>query len=78
MPTIQACHRRFQEWARSGALEAILKAPVQDMKEDGTFVIAKRGPRGRKNQAGQRDKGHNLDEPLWSSHRHIGEECFAA
>jgi hypothetical protein len=55
MPTIQTRHRRFQEWARSGALEAILRALVQDVKErvdlaltacfmDGTFVIAKGGP----------------------------------
>lgn len=81
-PPYQTCHRRFQEWVRSGAFEVILKALVQDMKErgdldltesfiDGTFVIAKKGSRGGKNQAGQRYKDHGSGRPLWSSYRHI-------
>ncbi|MFZ6019766.1 MAG: IS5 family transposase [Chloroflexota bacterium] len=56
-PPYQTCHRRFQEWVRSGTFEGILKALVQDMKErgdldltecfiDGTFVIAKKGAKG--------------------------------
>jgi len=68
IPPYQTCHRRFQEWVRSGTFEAILRALVQDMKErgnlnltecfiDGTFVIAKKGPRGGKDQAGQRFAG---------------------
>jgi transposase len=53
-PPYQTCHRRFQEWARSGAFEKILKKLVEDVKErgdldltecfiDGTFVMAKKG-----------------------------------
>lgn len=56
-PPYQTCHRRFQEWVRSGAFETILRALVKDMKErgdlnltecfiDGTFVIAKKGAKG--------------------------------
>ena len=81
-PPYQTCHRRFQEWVRSGTFEVILKALVQDLKArgdldltecliDGTFVIAKKGPRGGKNQAGQRYKDHGSGRPLWSSYRHI-------
>lgn len=46
--TYQTCHRRIQEWVRTGAFEVILRALAQDMKGDldltesfidGTFVI---------------------------------------
>ncbi len=64
-PPCQTCHRRFQEWVRSGAFEVILKAFVQDMKERGdldltecfiagVFVAAKRkGPRMGKTKRGR-------------------------
>jgi transposase len=50
----QTVHRRFQEWVRSGVLEAVLLAIAQDLKDrggldlrecfiDGTFVPAKKG-----------------------------------
>jgi len=53
-PPYQTCHRRFQDWVRSGLFENILKALAQDMIErgkldlregfiDGTFVAAKKG-----------------------------------
>ena len=53
-PPYQTCHRRFQEWVRSGALQSILEALAQDLEErgrvdlsecfiDGTFVVAKKG-----------------------------------
>ncbi len=45
---------------------------------DGSFVIAKRGPRGGKNQAGQGYKAHGSGRWRWSSYRHIRWECFAA
>ena len=81
-PPYQTCHRRFQEWVKAGVFEDILKALVKDMKErgdldltecfiDGTFVIAKKGPTGGKNQAGQRYKDHGSGRPHWSSYRHI-------
>ena len=53
-PPYQTCHRRFQEWVRSGTFEKILRKLVKDVKErgdldltecfiDGTFVMAKKG-----------------------------------
>jgi len=53
-PPYQTCHRRFQQWVRTGALEQILKALSEDLWErrgldlsecfiDGTFVAAKKG-----------------------------------
>lgn len=62
-PPYQTCHRRFQEWVRSGAFEVLLKALVQDMKErgdldltecfiGGTLVIAKKGAEGWEKPSG--------------------------
>jgi transposase len=56
-PSRATCHRRFQWLVRSGALESILWALAQDLKErggldlsecfiDGTFVPAKKGALG--------------------------------
>jgi len=53
-PPYQTCHRRFQEWVRSGVLDTILQALARDLEErreielrecfiDGTFVVAKKG-----------------------------------
>lgn len=64
-PPYQTCHRRFQEWVRSGVFEKILKALAQDLKErgdldlsecfiDGTFVLAKKGAKGWERPSGAR------------------------
>ena len=53
----QTAHRRFQNWVRSGALERVLLALAQHLKDaggldlkecfvDGTFVPAKKGGAG--------------------------------
>src|SRR6478752_7584661 len=53
-PPYQTCHRRFQEWVRSGVLDTVLQALARDLEErgeidlsecfiDGTFVVAKKG-----------------------------------
>ena len=53
-PPYQTCHRRFQQWVRSGVFEKVLRALADDLNErggldlsechiDGTFVIAKKG-----------------------------------
>src|ERR1700754_1002075 len=50
----QTAHRRFQQWVKSGVLEAVLKALANDLYErgqidlsecfiDGTFIMAKKG-----------------------------------
>lgn len=62
-PPYQTCHRRFQEWVRSGAFETMLRALVKDVKErggldltecfiDGSFVIAKKGVLGWEKPSG--------------------------
>jgi transposase len=62
-PSYQTCHRRFQEWVRSGAFESILRKLVEDVKErgdldltecfiDGTFVMAKKGAQGWEKPSG--------------------------
>ena len=64
-PPYQTCHRRFQEWARSGMFETMLRKLVEDVKErgdldltecfiDGTFVIAKKGAQGWEKPSGAR------------------------
>jgi len=53
-PPYQTCHRRFQQWVRSGVFEQILQALATDLHErggidlsecyiDGTFIVAKKG-----------------------------------
>lgn len=53
-PSPATCHRRFQEWVRSGVFEKILRALARDLRDrgrldltecfvDATFVGAKRG-----------------------------------
>lgn len=53
-PPHQTCHRRFQEWVRSGVLAELLRVLAQDMEArgsisleecfiDGTFASAKKG-----------------------------------
>lgn len=88
-PSYQTCHRRFQEWVRSGVLKAILKALAEDLRSrggldlsecliDGAFVLAKKGPRGGKHQAGQGFEDHRRGRRHWSSSRRIPNKCFAA
>ncbi len=53
-PPYQTCHRRFQQWVRSGLLDRVLQALYEDLVErgqvkldewfiDGSFVLAKGG-----------------------------------
>jgi transposase len=55
-PSYQTCHRRFQQWVRSGVMKGILEAlarelkirAVMDVEEafiDGSFAPAKKGAR---------------------------------
>src|SRR5215831_9486482 len=63
-PPYQTCHRRFQQWVRSGQLNKALRAlaralhghgllPLEEGFVDGTFVSAKKGawPWGRPSAA---------------------------
>jgi transposase len=53
-PSYQTCHRRFQQWVRSGVLKTVLEHLARDLHErgnldlrecfvDGTFAPAKKG-----------------------------------
>ena len=55
-PSFQTCHRRFQQWVRSGVMKGILEAlplglklrgaiDVREASIDGTFAPAKKGAR---------------------------------
>ncbi len=88
-PPYQTCHhRRFQQWVRSGVFEKILHALAADLRErggidlsecyiDGTFIVAKKGERGWKDQAGQRYESHGNIRQCWPSCRHTRCVCFA-
>jgi transposase len=66
-PSYQTCHRRFQQWVRSGVMRGILEALALDLKTrgaldvkeafiDGSFAPAKKGAlrSGRQNVARER------------------------
>jgi transposase len=53
-PPYQTCHRRFQQWVRSGIFRAVLEALAEDLRSrggfdleetfiDGSFAPAKKG-----------------------------------
>jgi len=74
-PPFQTCHRRFQEWVQSGAIRYVLEALAHDLETrgkfklsecfiDATFVVAKRGLRRWKNQAGQGYEAHGSGRRL--------------
>ena len=62
-PPYQTCHRRFQQWVRSGVLQQVLEALAEDLRQrggldvtecfiDGTFIVAKRGAAGWERPSG--------------------------
>jgi transposase len=92
-PPYQTCHRRFQQWVRTGIFEKILQALASDLHErggldlsecyiDGTFIVAKkrRGRNWKGDQAeGQRyEEAHGNIRQCWPSYLHIRYVCFAA
>lgn len=38
-PPYQTCHRRFQLWARSGALQRVLEAMARELADAGGFDL---------------------------------------
>jgi transposase len=60
-PSYQTCHRRFQQWIRSGVMRGILEALAVDLKVrglldveeafiDGSFAPAKKGLQDRQDK----------------------------
>jgi transposase len=63
-PPYQTCHRRFQQWERSGVLERVLEALANDLDRrgginlsecyiDGAFIVA-------------RENGKIIEQPSWA------------
>ena len=59
-PSYQTCHRRFQQWVRSGVMKGVLEALALELKVrgvldvgeafiDGGFAPAKKGHQSREN-----------------------------
>jgi transposase len=67
-PSYQTCHRRFQQWVRSGVMRGVLEALALDLKTrgtldveeafiDGSFAPAKKGgPKSGKQNAAREPK----------------------
>lgn len=64
-PRYQTCHRRFQQWRRSGVMDRLLEALAKDLEErgkmnldecfiDGSFSAAKKGALGSAKPGGAR------------------------
>jgi len=41
-PSYQTCHRRFQQWVRSGILKGVLEALAEDLHAQGVSMFVKR------------------------------------
>jgi transposase len=71
-PSYQTCHRRFQQWVRSGVMKGVLEALALDLKTrgtldvreafiDGSFAPAKKGaPRLERQSAARARKSWRL------------------
>ena len=71
-PSYQTCHRRFQQWVRSGVMKGVLEALALDLKTrgaldvreafiDGSFAPAKKGaPKLEKQSAAKARKSWPL------------------
>ncbi len=88
-PSYQTCHRRFQQWVRSGILKAVLEVLAQalhdegylDLQEafiDGTFAAAKKGGACGEDKAWQRVEDHGDSRPSRFSSGHARGERDAS
>ena len=68
-PSFQTCHRRFQQWVRSGVMTRIMTALARELSKQAQSMSVKhlstrashpqkRGAQGRKNEAWQGNKDH--------------------
>src|SRR6202022_5145468 len=46
-PSFQTCHRRFQQWVRSGVMKGILQALALDLKHRGALDVTEANGCGR-------------------------------
>ncbi len=77
-PSYQTCHRRFQQWVRSGIMRGVLQALAEDLQIRGrldvreAFIVGvllrqKRGNKSRQNKTRQGNEDHGGSRPEWSS-----------
>ncbi len=68
-PSLSTCYRRFSKWVKDGRLRKIWESLARHLEHkglinleecfiDGTFVVAKKGLKSWKDQAGQRYEAH--------------------
>ena len=88
-PSPATCHRRFQQWVRTGVFRKILLALAKDLRDrgkldltecfiDASFVGAKKGPLCGPDEARQGFKAHGSCGRPWSSSRRRRGQCFAS
>jgi transposase len=74
-PSYQTCHRRFQQWVRSGIMRGVFEALAEDLRIrgrlnvreafiDGSFAQQKKGFEDRQNETWQGNKDHGRRRPL--------------
>ena len=79
-PPFQPCHRRFQQWVRTGKLEKALRLLAQQLASQGklnleeafvdtTFAVRKRGPCPRPHPSWQGHENHRYRRWQQSSSR---------
>ena len=85
-PPYQTCHRRLQQWVRSGVFRRIVETLAEDLRTrgkldlaecfiDATFVIAKKRHCRRQDQAGQGYEAHGSGRQHWRSYRRAHGAC---
>ena len=87
-PPYPTCHRRFQQWQRSGRLTALLQKLAEDLRDRGKLdlreafmpasVRRKRGRCCRPYSPRQRQQNHGDQRRPWSSSRRARGQRFAA
>lgn len=88
-PSYQTCHRRFQQWVRSGIMRGALEALAEDLQVrgrldvresfiDGSFAPARKGAEGRQDQARQRNEDHGCRRQPWSANCRVRRKRYTS
>src|SRR5438105_5549733 len=87
-PPPSTCHRRFQQWARDGTLERLLRGLAEDLRSRGKLDFPRRtsmapirgqegGSSGWCHSTRQSDQDHGSGRPQWPSCRLLDCEWSA-
>ena len=88
-PPYQTCHRRFQQWQRTGLLTRLLQKLAEDLRDrgkldlsesfiDASFSRRKKGLCCRPYSPRQRQQNHGDRRRPWSSSRRARGQRFAS